>query len=101
MAPTQHPAPQQVAAASVLLFTPIDERHRHTGNTRHELNGVLQGPVAGLAICPEGNGSGYYLFGCNAAWEVVTDTWHASVEEAMNQAEFEYGGVSATWQRPE
>ena len=33
------------------------------------------------------------------AWEAVTDTWHASVADAMTQAEFEYAGVSGTWQQ--
>lgn len=95
------PVPKMIGSATVILFTPIDERHRHTENCRHNLNGVLQGPVAGVAICPEGNGKGFYLFGCDSDWEVATCTRHPTLEEAMSQAEFEYEGVSVTWQRPE
>jgi hypothetical protein len=39
------------------------------------------------------------LFGCNAEWDSVTDTWHQTLEEAKEQAEFEYEGVSETWAR--
>ena len=35
---------------------------------------------------------------CDADWNVLTHTWHISVEHAMLQAESEYGGVSDTWQ---
>ncbi len=28
---------------------------------------------------------------------MITDTWHATLEEALEQAEFEYEGVSKTW----
>jgi hypothetical protein len=41
--------------------------------------------------------SAYYLFGCDAEWNTVTDTWHKTLEEALEQAEFEYEGVSKTW----
>lgn len=63
------------------------------------MNGVLQGQAAGLAICRYEAESGFYLFGCDAEWRCVTDSWCQTIEDAMNQAEFEYEGVSATWQR--
>jgi hypothetical protein len=28
----------------------------------------------------------------------MTDTWHASVDEAKKQAEFQYEGASETWE---
>jgi hypothetical protein len=95
------PAPKEIGSATVHFFTPIDERHRPTGNCQHTLIGGPQGPVVALAVCPEGAGQGFYLFGCDATLEVVTCTRHPTPEEAMRQAEFEYEGVSATWQRPE
>jgi hypothetical protein len=94
------PVPRQISEAKVVLFTPIDERHRHTGNCRQSVAGVLQGPVAGIAICQYDGEDGFYLIGCDENWFSVTDTWHQSIAEAMGQAEFEYEGVSATWQRP-
>jgi hypothetical protein len=92
------PAPRVVSGAKVICFTPIDERHHHTGNCKQIVAGIVQGPAAGLAVCQYPGENCFYLFGCNAAWGSVTDTWHETLEEAKEQAEFEYEGVSATWQ---
>jgi hypothetical protein len=94
------PGPRQIGGAEVICFTPIDARHCLTGNCKQIVAGILQGPAAALAVCRYPGEDGYYLFGCNAAWECVTDTWHQTLEEAKAQAEFEYAGVSVTWQRP-
>jgi hypothetical protein len=93
------PAPRQISGANVVLYTPIDERHRPTGNCRQIVAGVLQGPAAGLAICQYDGEDYFYLFGCDENWSTVTDTLHQTIEEAKGMAEFEYEGVSATWQR--
>jgi hypothetical protein len=93
-------APKQINGATVVLFTPIDERHRHTGNCRQIVAGVLQGPAAGMAICQYDGEDSFYLFGCDEHCSTITDTWHQTIEEARGQAEFEYEGVAATWQRP-
>jgi hypothetical protein len=53
--------------------------------------------MAGLAICQYAGEPYYYLFGCDADWQSVTDTWHETLAEAKAQAEFEYEGVTATW----
>jgi hypothetical protein len=94
-----NPAPTRVGNALVIAFSPIDHRHRPTGACRHTVAGVLQGPAAGLAICKYETSPGYYLFYCDADWNSITDTYHDTVEAAMSQAEFEYGGVSGTWQQ--
>ncbi|MCA1619338.1 MAG: hypothetical protein LC795_08530 [Acidobacteria bacterium] len=90
-------APGVMGGAKVLLYTPIDERHRPTDGCQHFVGGWLMGPAAGLAICRYGGDSAAYLFGRDENWESVTDTWHETLEEAKSQAEFEYEGVSATW----
>ena len=92
-------APHTLGGAAVICFTPIDDRHRHTGNCRQIVAGVLQGPAAGLAICRNEDEDCFYLFGCDASWNNVTDTWHQTLDEALEQAEFEYEGVCKTWQR--
>jgi hypothetical protein len=94
------PAPRQIDGAAVLLFTPIDRRHGWTGRCLHTVSGSAGGPTEGLAICRYEGETGFYLFGCGAGWECQTDTLHGTIEEAMAQAEFEYEGVSATWQKP-
>jgi hypothetical protein len=91
-------APRDVEGIPVLWFTPIDERHCPTRACRHIGVSGLLGPAAGLLICGQDE-SWVYLHSCDGDWVPFTDTWHESVEDAMRQAEFEYSGVSATWQR--
>ena len=92
-----NPAPKEIGGARVILFTPIDARHRPTGTCRQVVAGVLQGSAAGLAICQYPGEDCFFLFGCDEDWNSVTDTWHEKLEDAMRQAEFEYAGVSETW----
>lgn len=92
-------APRRIGGADVIVFTPIDERHRFTGGCRQVVAGVAGWPAAGLAICRYEGEDSVYLFGCDERWSGVTDTWHPTVEDAMRQAEFEYEGVTATWQQ--
>jgi hypothetical protein len=94
-------APKQIGGAKVICFSPIDHRHRHKGNCRQIVAGVLQGPAAGLAVCQQEGDAYFYLFGCDAEWNGITDTCHKTLEEALQQAEFEYEGVSNTWQEPD
>jgi hypothetical protein len=91
------PAPSKIGGATVICYTPIDGRHRHTGSCRQSVADVLQGAAAGLAICQYEGEDSFYLFGCDENWQSVTDTWHETLEDARHQAEFEYGGVSRTW----
>ena len=91
-----NPAPSILSGLQAVAWTVVDSRHRPTGNCRHFAQGELVGPAAGLAICRESNG-GFLLFGCDADWNAVTDTWHKTLEDALHQAEFEYDGVDETW----
>ncbi len=91
--------PSEIGGAQVLYYTRIDERHHATGNCRHTVGGQEMGAFAGLAICHYQGDNSYYLFYCDSAWNAVTDTWHETIEDAMEQAEFEYQGVTTTWQR--
>jgi hypothetical protein len=50
-----------------------------------------------LAICQYQDGDGVYLFGCDQDWTSITDTWHATFDDAMAQAEFEHRGTITTW----
>ncbi len=83
----------------IILFSPIDSRHKRTGACKQIVNGVLQGPAAGLIIQYDDETEGYFLFSCDANWEVFADTWHDTLKGAKEQAEFEYKGVSDTWQK--
>ena len=89
--------PRVIGGAQLLRWSVIDERHRHNGNCRQIVGGELQGPAAGLAICRSKGEKGCYLFGCDEQWNTITDTWHESLEDALQQAEFEYEGITKTW----
>ena len=89
--------PQLVGGARLVQWSVIDDRHRATGNCRQLIDGKPQGPARGLAICQYDGEDVFYLFGCDAEWNTLTDTWHQTLEDALQQAEFEYEGVSATW----
>ena len=93
-------APKIIGGMGTIVYSPIDARHRFTGRTKQIVGGELMGPMAGVAICSSGP-DGFYLFGCDQNWKNITDTWHATLEDAKRQAEFEYEGVSGTWRRPE
>lgn len=92
--------PKEIGGAKVILFTPIDGRHRYTGKTEHLVAGEVMGPASGIAICQYEGEDAFYLFGCDDNWESVTDTWHETLDEAKAQAEFEYEGVAGTWKKP-
>ena len=92
-------APRMIGGAKVICFKPIDARHQPTGYCRHIVAGVVQGAAAGLAICQYEGEACFYLFGCDANWNSVTDTWHETIDEAFGAAELEYVGVSKTWLR--
>ena len=92
-----NPPPKFIGKAHVIRWAVIDERCRPTGNCGHVVGGELQGPAACLAICRYEGDAGYLLIYCDAIWREITDTWHATLDDALRQAEFEYEGVSQMW----
>ena len=89
------PCPQSIGDSRVVCYSPIDARHQVTSNTMHIVGGTVLGSAAGIVI--SGDEGSYYLFGCDENWDVLSDTWHETLEEAKRQAEFEYAGISKTW----
>ena len=89
--------PQCIGEDKVVCYTHLDTRHRHTGETSHVVSGEFAARASGLAICISQASAGFMLYGCDAHWSIVTDTWHASLAEAIAQAEHEYVGSSQTW----
>src|SRR5215216_2694638 len=90
-------APNEIENAKVICSTSIDSRHAPTRNCRHTVAGALIGPASGLAICQYDGEESYSLFYCDEDWNPMTDTCNATIEDAMNQAEFEYEGINSTW----
>jgi hypothetical protein len=88
--------PDIIGNAAVVCSAIVD-KSLPTGNTQHYGYGGLLGPAYGLAICRSKQAAGYYLFSCDSNWKEFADTWHETVEDAMEQAEFEYDGISDSW----
>lgn len=84
----------------VVAYTALDDRHASTGATRHFLGGQLAPRPKGLLICRNEAEGGFFLFGCDQDWNPITDTWHATLDGAMAQAEFEHRGTMGTWIKP-
>jgi len=73
----------------------LSDRHRLATRTKHVVAGQRVGRAAALVICSMDGA--FYLFGCDADWQAITDTWHESVREAKAQAEFEYDVSAEEW----
>jgi hypothetical protein len=67
-----------------------------THATRHVVAGREVTDFAHLAIARYGDDSGVYLFYCDESWNTVTDTYHGTLEQALSQAEFEFGTLTFT-----
>ena len=91
------PFPDTFGFGRVICYSPLDERHTFTGGCRQIVAGQLLGPMAGLVICRQPEDGGFYLFGCDDDWSIACDTWHETLNDALQQAEFEYVGVALTW----
>ena len=93
--------PKVIDGARVITFAVIDDSVTSTGRTTHWIDGDKLGAVAGLAIARYDRDGEFYLFYCDAQWQVLSDTCHITEELARAQAEFEYAGVSACWRANE
>ena len=89
--------PEKIGNVHVHWYTVLDHRHRRTGMCKHVIGEQPLGEVKGLAICHDPDQVGYYLFYCDEHWNSMTDTWHQTLEDAKDQAEFEYEGSQRTW----
>jgi hypothetical protein len=95
MSPAQ--VPSSIGGAEVISYVVLDERRLRTSRAKHVIAGEGARRAAGLAICCAGADGGFYLFGCDADWHAVTDTWHESAQEAKAQASFEYEVPDEAW----
>jgi len=100
--------PSELGGDQVLRFALIDQEVRATEATAHRSAEIVNGEVvpgetmgefAALAIVG-GSHSGYFLLYLDGEGDSVADTWHETIEDALEQAEFEYEGITAKWVVP-
>ena len=77
--------PETLDDARVLYYTQQD----NYGTVRYS-TGEIADYIRYLVICKYENDAQYYLFGCNAEYEVVSDSPLESVEQCMMIAENSY-----------
>lgn len=85
-----------MSAFVMLKRVVLGGHHLRPGRTRHSMNGKDFPPFVSLEIAQYPNDSGFYLLHICASGEVA-DTWHESLEEAMHQADFEFGVQTNEW----
>ena len=91
--------PQSLGSVPVQEFTAIDGRHAVLESATVEVAGVLCGPAQYLAICCDEDGEGYYLFFCDAHWNIWNDLWFQEIQDAKDYVEAnEYSGSISTWE---
>jgi hypothetical protein len=72
-----------------------------TAKTKHydgSLNKEFSKPSL-LQIAQYDNDTGFYLFYLNSVNEIMTDTYHETLEDAIDQAEWEFKIDSNKWKR--
>jgi hypothetical protein len=89
--------PNALDGARVICFAKVSDAVNPTGKTTHRKDGEVLSPAAALAICQYSGDSQFYLFYCDEGWIVQTDTCHMTLDEAKDQAQFEYEGISSHW----
>lgn len=84
--------PELIDGARVLVVADLSGA-TPTLATRHVVSGRERSGFAGLAIARYDGADGLYLFYCDEEWNAVTDTCHDTMEQALSQAQFEFGTV--------
>ncbi|MEM8864590.1 MAG: hypothetical protein AAGF31_03485 [Planctomycetota bacterium] len=86
--------PGKLEDAAVLCFAILDESISRTGNTTHIVGGKDVEAFNALAIGKCFSDRGVYLFYCDSFWQVMTDTYHDTIEVVKQQAEYEYTNLA-------
>jgi hypothetical protein len=76
----------------------LGQNHLPTGKTRHYLGGTFAPVPCDLRIVKYANDQGFYLFYCNGDGVELTDTYHETLEAAMDQADWEFGIKEEEWE---
>jgi hypothetical protein len=92
-----HKPPPVIDHAQLLQYAILDESVGYSGRTLLLVNENEIGRVPCLAVCRDARSEGVLLFHCDAGWDVLGCSAHASVDLAKARAERIYPGLSALW----
>ena len=83
-----------------LMSVKLGPHHYRPGRTKHQLvvpNGADEfPPFVALTIARFQGDNGFYLLD-EPQSGMGTDTWHQSLEDALHQAEYEFGVTRSEW----
>jgi hypothetical protein len=79
----------------VRLATARVDQNRVTGKTHHYRGNGLQPPPRSLEIVQLPPDTGYYLLYLDENGAEMNDTWHESLDRAMDQANYEFSLLPA------
>jgi len=98
MLPVGMQPPRELDGAVVVRWAEVTADAVPTDRTRHVVDGEPKEPFLQLAIARYPGDDGYYLFYLDSGGGVVTDTYHDSLEGAVEQADYE--DIGLTWRSP-
>ncbi len=79
----------------------LGEQNKSTGKTRHVVSGSDMPLPAMLRIVRFPNDQGYYLLYLDKAGRELTDTYHDTLADAVDQARWEYEVQPEQWETVE
>jgi len=82
---------------TVNLFVASLSGHASTGRATHRRDGRILPKPSSLTISKVDSNPGFFLFYYDERGELMTDTYHDTIEGAFEQAQFEFGIVSHEW----
>jgi hypothetical protein len=86
-----------MAMEYIILKEVSVEGREQTGKTKHYMGDEQLPPAAKLQIVQYPGDEGFYLFYLDSDGEVMTDTYHDTLESALKQANFEYAVKQNEW----
>jgi hypothetical protein len=90
--------PKKIGSLEVIFTAIINTTCKHTKNCEHKVSGKTLGKAKWASITKPDDTGSCYLFMCYDDDE-FSDSIHASIEDAKDQAEWEYEGISNVWQK--
>ena len=74
--------------------------HYRTGEVKETINGIVQSYLPyklEIMSYPDENNDGFYLTSMNIDNEDINDTWHQTIEDAVEQAKYEFNVNPKDW----
>lgn len=82
----------------ILKKVELKEKHKRTGKTRHYRKSEILSSPKYLYIVQYEEDEGYYLLHIDGEGNELTDTFHETLNDAFEQAKWEFNIFEAEWE---